>query len=101
MKYLAHSAKGGCPPQAYAVHVEGVQTLAKRYAQEAGAYAKTDGEQLLNIVDHTSEAHDIGKLTRGAIEKRRQTPRKVVLSRCNHHKTQGEDQNVGVCPRRV
>ena len=62
MKYLAHSAKGGCPPQAYAVHVEGVQTLAKRYAQEAGAYAKTDGEQLLNIVDHTSEAHDIGKL---------------------------------------
>lgn len=62
MDYLAHSARHGCPPQAYKCHVEGVRALAKQYANAAAAFARKDGLLLNNMVYAAADEHDIGKL---------------------------------------
>lgn len=62
MEYLAHSAKGGCPPQSYAEHINGVYCRASKYADEAGAYAAHSTGQLKEIVQRSALLHDLGKL---------------------------------------
>lgn len=60
--YLAHSAKGDCPPQSYAEHIKGVYRRASKYANEAGAYAARSPGQFKEIVQQSALLHDLGKL---------------------------------------
>lgn len=62
MEYLAHSAKGDCPPQSYAEHINGVYRRASKYADEAGAYAAQSTGQLKETVQRSALLHDLGKL---------------------------------------
>ncbi|MDO4581202.1 MAG: CRISPR-associated endonuclease Cas3'' [Bacillota bacterium] len=62
MNYYAHSPKDGYGAQTYAAHIRSVCLLAERFAQEAGAYAKNDGETLRQLVKKSAEYHDLGKL---------------------------------------
>lgn len=61
-EYLAHSAKGDCPPQSYAEHIKGVYRRASIYVDEAGAYAAGNTGQLKEIVQRSALLHDLGKL---------------------------------------
>lgn len=61
--YFAHSAKGDCPPQSYAEHINGVYRRASKYADEAGAYAaQRTRRQLKETVKQSALLHDLGKL---------------------------------------
>ena len=62
MEYLSHSAKGDCPSQSYAEHIDGVYRRASKYAEEAEAYADRIEGQLKNIVQSSAKMHDLGKL---------------------------------------
>lgn len=62
MNYFAHSAKDGHVGQSYTAHVCGAMSLAKQYAEEAGAYACLDGAVLYQLVREATDYHDLGKL---------------------------------------
>lgn len=62
MEYLAHSARGGAPPQAYEGHVQNVVRMASANAEAAAEYAACDGQLLRQLSPLIAEYHDLGKL---------------------------------------
>jgi CRISPR-associated endonuclease/helicase Cas3 len=62
VKYLAHSKRGDVPEQTYAAHVEGVLSLAERFAGEAAHYGIADGKLFTDSVSAAAVYHDLGKL---------------------------------------
>lgn len=61
-KFLAHSAKNGCPAQTYESHICRVRNKATSFAIEAECYAAENNGALTAAVQKSALLHDLGKL---------------------------------------
>jgi len=59
---LAHSPKGGVPPQTYCDHVSNVRSRGVSNAESAAAYYSGDRKTIVAAVEAAAVYHDLGKL---------------------------------------
>lgn len=61
-EFLAHSAGDNHPAQSYVNHISNVVKKAGEFAGAAQKFCTSNDQQLQNVVVHSSEYHDVGKL---------------------------------------